>query len=134
MVLADSDGVEGIGGMEILAFSEAIKNGSTCSSDIRDGSRGTSSGSTAAGSAMIIAGLACDFGSGPAFLSNASSGGTIDDTLALKFGTLRAPCSDGGVGAVLDTREDRLCGERGVCGVGISCIGTLTLAMLFLFS
>ena len=133
VVIDDNEDVEGIGGMEALTFIEAITNGSTCSSDIRDGSRGTSSGSGATGP-MTPAGLARDFGSGPAFLSNASSGGTIDDALALKFGTLSLPGSAGGVGTVLDAREDCFCGERGVCGVEISCIGTLTLAMLFRFS
>ena len=128
-----SDDAEGIGGVEDLTSSEAITNGSTCSSDIREGSRGASSGSIATGSTTTV-GLACGFGSNPAFLSNASSGGTIDDTLALKFGTLSFPGSAGGVGAVLDAREDFLCGERGVCGVEISCIGTLTLAMLFRLS
>ena len=88
MVIGDREDAEGMGDVEVWTFSEARTNGSTCSSDIRDGSRGTSSGSITTGSAMITARLACDFGS---LSSNASSGGTNDDTPALRFGALRVP-------------------------------------------
>ena len=81
MVIGDREDAEGMGDMGVWAFSETRTN-------IRDGSRGTSSGSIATGSIMITVRLACGFGS---LSSNASSGGTNDDPLALRFGTLRVP-------------------------------------------